>query len=370
MLFGLVVLTTACGNHSPASPTSPSTTPSAAAAPAPAPVSASGATVVGVSGASRIRTLATSLTVSVSGSSISSPVDNAGHFTLQNVPAGHVELRFTGAGVDARLGLDNVAEHQVINITVRVSGTTAELDNNEREDENHNAEVEGIVTATGANTLTVAGKTITVSATTTIGHGSTPMTLASIHVGDRVEVHGMATSATTIAATKIEVETEAAEPGEDQEAEVDGTVTAVGANSLTVGTRMVSVVATTRIVSDGTSVALSSIHVGDRVEAKGTMSGTTLVATRIEVKSSGSGSGDDHGGNNPGAQVELSGTVSGRSTGCPVTFTVASTMVVTDTHTEFKDTSCTTLANGNTVEVKGTKQTNGSVLATRVEKKK
>jgi uncharacterized protein DUF5666 len=283
----------ACGNHSSPSPTAPGSTPSAAA-PAPgAPVSPSGATVsgtvVGVTGASTFRTLGVSLTVSVTGTSVSSKVDDAGHFVLLNVPAGHVELHFMGPGVDARLVLDDVAEHETVNVTVRVNGSTAELDENENEDPNHNAEVEGIVTAVGAGSLTVAGRTVLVNAATRIVHGGTTMALSDIHVGDRIHVHGTV-SGTTITATTIEVQNGAETPGK-----------------------------------------------GD----------------------------DDHG------EVELSGTLAGKAGTCPaLTFTVSSTMVVTNGSTEFKDTSCAALANGDRVEVKGTKQSNGSVLASRVEKKK
>ena len=55
---------------------------------------------------------------------------------------------------------------------------------------------------------------------------------------------------------------------------------------------------------------------------------------------------------------------------CPaLTFTVGSTPVVTDSKTEFKNAGCSALANNVRVEVKGTKRSIGSVLATRVEKK-
>jgi hypothetical protein len=67
--------------------------------------------------------------------------------------------------------------------------------------------------------------------------------------------------------------------------------------------------------------------------------------------------------------VELKGVMSGKTGACPaLTFTVSSTSVVTNASTQFRDVSCTSLANGNSVEVKGTRQSNGSVLATRVEK--
>ena len=76
---------------------------------------------------------------------------------------------------------------------------------------------------------------------------------------------------------------------------------------------------------------------------------------------------DDHG------EAEVTGTVTGKSgsLSCPaITFKVGATPVVTSGSTKFEDTTCATLANGDTVEVKGTKASSGTVSATRVEKKK
>ena len=295
-LLGASITAAACGTHSPTSPTSASASNATTTTP-PTPTATSGATVsgtvVGSSAASSVfRALGTTMTVSVTGTSTSSVVDGNGHFTLTNVPAGHVELHFMGTGVDARLAIEDVAERATVTITVRVNGSTAELDDNEREDPNHNVEVEGIVTAKTGSTLTVAGKIVTVNATTTIVHGSTTTTLADIHVGDRIHVHG-------------------------------------------------------------------------------TDAGTSIVATNIDVQNGEEtpGAGDDHGGDGH-ADVELNGTVSGRSAGCPVTFAVSSTSVVTNASTEFADVTCASLVNGDRVQVKGARQTNGSVLASRVEKKK
>ena len=66
----------------------------------------------------------------------------------------------------------------------------------------------------------------------------------------------------------------------------------------------------------------------------------------------------------------ISGSISNKGGVCPaLTCTVGSTPVVTDSTTEFKNAGCSALANNVRVEVKGTKQSIGRVLATRVEKK-
>ena len=81
--------------------------------------------------------------------------------------------------------------------------------------------------------------------------------------------------------------------------------------------------------------------------------------------------GDDE--DDDGAKVE--GKISGLAGTCPAltfnvvtgTTTVTTTKVTTNAATKFDDVLCTALANDAVVEVKGTKQTDGSILATKVE---
>jgi hypothetical protein len=292
-LFGTAALfAAACGGHGNALPVSP--TSASAAAPNP---SASGATisgtVLGAATTSSFAVRAVGITVTVNNSSITSTVDASGHFTLNGVPTGHVELHFSGPGVDARLAFDDVADHEAIQITVVVSGTTVNVDESHRDKSDNRTEVEGRVTAVDAiaRTLTVGNMTVSVPTTATIRHGGTALTFAQIHVNDRVEVKGMR-SGTTVTASEVKVETDHPEDGDDN----------------------------------------------DENEAN---------------------------------EAEVEGSVTIKSRACPVvTFKVGTaTTVTTNASTEFRNTTCATLANGDTVEVKGTKQTDGTVLAKRVEKK-
>jgi Domain of unknown function (DUF5666) len=303
-----VIFIGACGGDNKATgPTQPSST-----ATANPPASSTGAsiagTVVGFSGApsAAFSTRATGLTVTVTGSNLSSAVDDSGHFELRGVPGGHVELHFSGRSIDARLSLDDVAEHDAIEIIVRVDGTTVEIEDNHRQGADNRMEIEGIVAEVNATagTLRVRDAFVTVPATATIRHGSTLMKLSDIRVGDRVHVKGMKTGTTTVA-SEIEVENE---------------------------------------------------HAGD--DGHGGNSGPNP----------GPGNGDDDHGN---GRVELSGSVAGRAGACPsLTFTVGATSVSTSTSTEFKDVSCSALQNGDRVEVKGSRQSPTAVVnATRVEKK-
>jgi Domain of unknown function (DUF5666) len=112
------------------------------------------------------------------------------------------------------------------------------------------------------------------------------------------------------------------------------------------------------------TLTMADIQVGDHIQARGTMDGTTLVASEIKVEDTGNDN-DDHEN-----AAELKGTVSafsGAAT-CPAaTFMIGTTKVTTSATTVFDDVTCATLANGAIVEVEGAKQADGSILATKVE---
>jgi hypothetical protein len=363
LVLSFGVLAAACGNHGSTSPTAPSAAVPAAPTPGASTGTTISGTVLGMSTLSRWTTLASGLTVTIAGTSSTSTVDNNGRFTLQNGPSGRVDLHFTGAGIDAHLVLDDVTERETITITVRVTTNAAELENNEREDANHNAEVEGRVVTMGATTLTVGTKTVNVTPTTRIVHGDTVLTMSSIHVGDRIHVHGTMNGA-AIDATTIDVQNGVETPGRDDqnEMEISGSISnrsgACPALTFTVGTTTVATNASTQFKD----VACTALANNMSVEVKGTRQASgSVIATRVEAKGENKAPG--------AAEVEVKGAISGKGGTCPaLTFTVSSTTVVTNASTQFKDTSCAALANGTRVEVKGAKQSNGSVLATRVEK--
>jgi hypothetical protein len=156
----------------------------------------------------------------------------------------------------------------------------------------------------------------------------------------------------------------------DNRVEIEGRVTEVNAvaRTLRVGSgTLVTVPAGTPIRHGDTRLDFAQIHVGDRIHVHATNTGTTVSATAVEVQT-------EHGNPEPGdnhGEMELKGTMSAKAGTCPsVTFTVSSTNVATNASTQFKDTACGALTSGDRVEVKGARQSNGTVLATRVEKKK
>ena len=92
---------------------------------------------------------------------------------------------------------------------------------------------------------------------------------------------------------------------------------------------------------------------------------------------SNSGSGNNNGGGSnsgPGKGddgrdgVEVRGSIQSVSGACPTRqLTIAGRKVTTSLSTEFRDVSCTSLTVGQTAEVKGTLQADGTVAADRIE---
>jgi len=178
--------------------------------------------------------------------------------------------------------------------------TNIEVETGDESDDNENvATANGIVTAIGADSLTVhraegSDVTVQVSTTTQIFKFGLPIGFADIKVGDRVETRGTRVDDHTIAAVSIHVETEDNE-GQHEGATASGVVTAVKASSITVHSAnntntTVNVDSSTKIKKQGKAIALTDIQVNDRVEAQGTrVDSTTIRATQIEVQSSSHG---------------------------------------------------------------------------------
>lgn len=154
-------------------------------------------------------------------------------------------------------------------------------------------------------------------------------------------------------------------PGRSHQDKVVGFVDAKTGDSLTV--RGVKVIAgPTAVIRHGhRRLTMDDIQVGDHVQARGAMEDTTLVATEIKVQDT------DNDDDNDADEAELKGAIADlnlTTTPCPnVTFKIGTTIVKTNSSTKFDDAACADLANGKIVEVEGTKQADGSILASKVE---
>jgi hypothetical protein len=156
--------------------------------------------------------------------------------------------------------------------------------------------------------------------------------------------------------------------------------------------------ASTRFVEDGNPRLFEDLRIGDAVEVKGTASGDTITASRVELEdrvgnpgpNPGPGPGPDpnpNPGPNPGpdpaprAEVDIRGLVANLSgTATRFEFTLNGVTVTGDASTELENdaddddgadldtpASFADLANGVEVHVKGTQIAAGSILAREIE---
>lgn len=395
----LLAMVTACSKSnsgSGMSPTGPSASPVTTAAPG---ASISGMVVAGTAASAQSASLyvaqssAGRVTVSVNGTSISVTSDDSGNFVLQNVPAGSVTLTISGAGFSTQLTLPSVNVNDQLRITVRVSGGSAQLDDQELESDGK-VEIEGQIgsisgLSSSGGTIVVGrlNTAVLVNGSTSITKGGTVMKPNDLVVGARVHVRA-AQSGTTLTATTIIVQ-QAGTPGssngngnsgkdddeddEDDEAEISGVIADVPAggcpasNSFTVGTTKVVTNASTKF--DNTTCA--NLAKGDSVSVEGAKQANgSILATEVEKKNGG-GSGSGSSGSGSGS---ASGTISGVSGTCPVvTFSLNGGKVTTNAGTKYGDgLSCGalwSLPSSTKVTVRGAKQSDGSVLASEVGKK-
>ena len=152
-----------------------------------------------------------------------------------------------------------------------------------------NGELQGEIAAgsvatsptTGVVSFTLLGQRVLAFPGTTLVDDSLPLNgaLSNLAAGQFVEVHGLPDGTGTIQATFIEFK--AADQASFNllsgagELELTGAITALGTGTLSIGSQLVD---TAAAAVDG------SLSVGTLVEVKGTLSGTTLVATLVHVE--------------------------------------------------------------------------------------
>jgi len=310
---GLIGVACGGGTPSPGAPSARAET-SSAAAPAATPGATISGTVVGAITSSGWTTMRTPISVTVSGTTIAATVDDNGRFTLINVPAGRIDLHFAGPGIDAHLVIDVGAGTATIEITVRVNGNNAQLENGNSGPGSGNS---------GPN----PGP----------GTGTPPPDAGAAR------------------------------------AEVEGTINAGSITGSCTTNNLSFMVGTTKVVTnaltqfrDGTCASLAA---GTRVEAKGTrQTDGSILASEVEGKDD-----DDDDDDEDAREVRMTGAIAtgslaGSCSAGTFSFRISSTTIKTNSSTRFKDTACSSMQAGDRVEVRGARQTDLSVLATRVER--
>jgi hypothetical protein len=318
-----------------------------------------GAPTGGVSGMTSATTSATgpatSTTVSIVGTTVSVTVDASGKFTLTNVPGGTLQLQISGPGFSGVITVENVKAGETIELVLSVTGaavTVASQRRSEGSEEQLEGRVESLPPTTAAGSLVVSGRTVTTNAETQYFMGSTPVTFADLAIGQRVHVKGQP-DGTNLAARLIDIQNEKV----GAPVNVNGIVANLSSTlpdfQFEVDGRLVMGDALTEFF--GGSVFTDLVD-GGRVEVKGEQRDGFVYAARIHVNR------DDTN------ETEFTGIVSGLGGVCPaITFVVDGTQAVeANEFTEFKNTTCPSVINGATVEVSGTVQPGGSVLARKI----
>lgn len=216
-------------------------------------------------------------------------------------------------------------------------------------------ELEGVIASVdpAAHSIVVHDTTVTVPDTTVIRHGQTTLTLADLHVGDRLHVKGTKSGATLVASEIIVQRPESTEP---DHVALTGPVSALAgtcpAVTFSVNGTTVTTTATTRF-GDGTCAELTN---GTTARVRGLrQSDGSVTTTRVFFEDN-----DTEGARAKGAVAGLQGA-------CPaVTFTLGNITITTSAATRFRNGSCSQLAAGVQVTARGTAQPDGSIQAATV----
>jgi hypothetical protein len=188
------------------------------------------------------------------------------------------------------------------------------------------------------------------------------VTLQGVGAGDRVQI------TVTVNGNNAHIDSEHHNNGE-----ISARITSIdsGNSSFQAGNLTIKTTSSTVIRHGSKTVAFSDLKIGDHVQVRGTRSGSTVTASEIKVEQAGQGGDadddDDNEDNDHGADLE--GRVSNLgNASCPgITFMIGNTKVTADQNTTYgKGTSCSAIKNDLKVDVKGTKQNDGSVLASRI----
>lgn len=362
-----------CGGSSPSpvSPSAPGTSvpsPTASTAVISGTVQGGTSSLAGATGSHAI----TGLTVTVVGTSLSAAPDATGRFAIGGVPPGDIQLRFTSAGVDSTVPVSQVQPSQSITLVVVVTGTAAAIESETRTGSGQDeleGRVESLPPTTAAATFVAAGRTVKTDGSTRFEQGSATRTFAALAIGQRVHVKGQA-SGTTLVASIVQIQN----TNTDIPVEINGVIDTVtgtaSAFQFKIGSRVVKGDAATTFFGDGSAtVTFAALREGVRVEVKGSQRDGYIYATRIHINGTDDTDDDD---DTQDTSASIQGPLTAMSGTKPaLVLTVGSTTVRTTSATEVKRRgdvqTLDTLAIGQTLHVVGTRESNGSITARKIE---
>ncbi len=170
--------------------------------------------------------------VSVMSTTLTTMSDDAGRFSIANVPAGTARVRFEGPGGDAQLEVTGLQNGQVLSIDVQVTGSQATVVSgpsasptprpsatpspeatpspsprpSPSASPENETEFRGTIESIGSNRLVVAGRSVRVDGNTRIQRSGNRISFSDLKVGNSVEVEGLQQPDWTVLARKIGVE--------------------------------------------------------------------------------------------------------------------------------------------------------------------
>ena len=278
----------------------------------------------------------------------SGPISRFGSIFVNGVEfdTTHASISIDGQSAAAsQLSVGDVVEVQGSVATGGTTGTATTVD--------YRSAVQGPISAVDAagSTVTVLGQTVQIGPQTSLGAeaGGTP-TFASLVPGTLVEVSGFPAASGTVAATRVEIQTQVSSY------ELAGIVASVDPSTL-------------QVIVNGVTIDFSGaqftgfpagagLQVGDRIQVEipvGSVSGT-LVANRISLLPTLSAAS--------GAQGAVQGEVDGYVS--PTQFQVDDTPVSTSAQTQYQNGTVASLAAGIEVSVQGNFDSTGTLVATTV----
>ena len=223
-------------------------------------------------------------------------------------------------------------------------------------------EFTGRVDSLHAGGITVDGVFFVVNdATQVLDDDNQPIATSDLSVGQLVEIRGDRLRDSVLVATKIKIEDDFSDDDGDDEVEFTGVINAISASSIEVAGVLFHVNSKTVVLDDNrTPISLSDLFIGQIVEIRGDRQGDgTLLATDIKVEDNVVG--DD--------EVEFTGVVGSLNAHeivvNDVRFIVNQHTVVLDDDNNPIDYF--TLVSGLTVEIKGVRQGDGSLIAVRIK---
>lgn len=246
-----------------------------------------------------------------------------------------------------------------------LAGTSVRNDEGPRPADNDDkVEIEGRIESIdrSSRTFEIRDRTVSVTDDTVIRRGSFPRSFDDLGVGDRVHVRGTLEGDRVIA-TRIEMQN----VDEGREVELEGEVSDLEGSC----PDRVFKFGSQRIVTDRRTVfargKCEDLANGQDVEVDGFLMGNGSVHA-LKVKLSerpqppGEGDEDD--------EIEIEGSIGNLGGSCPnLTFRVRGERIVTNGSTTFESAACGVLRNGQKVEVEGTRQSGGAVLASKVKRR-